>query len=35
MFDGVAAAGLNTMMFQVRPECDALYASAIEPWSRT
>jgi len=34
MFDGVAAAGLNTVILQVRPECDALYASAIEPWSR-
>lgn len=34
MFDGVAAAGLNTVVLQVRPECDALYASEIEPWSR-
>ena len=34
MFDGVAAAGLNTVILQVRPECDALYASALEPWSR-
>lgn len=34
IFDGVAAAGLNTIILQVRPESDALYASAIEPWSR-
>jgi uncharacterized lipoprotein YddW (UPF0748 family) len=34
MFDAVAAAGLNAVFFQVRPECDALYASDIEPWSR-
>ena len=24
---------LNTIIFQVRPACDALYASALEPWS--
>jgi uncharacterized lipoprotein YddW (UPF0748 family) len=30
----VAAAGLNAVFFQVRPESDALYASSIEPWSR-
>ena len=24
---------LNTIIFQVRPACDALYASKIEPWS--
>jgi uncharacterized lipoprotein YddW (UPF0748 family) len=24
---------LNTIIFQVRPGCDALYASTIEPWS--
>ena len=24
---------LNTLIFQVRPGCDALYASSIEPWS--
>lgn len=33
-FDAVAAAGLNAVFLQVRPESDALYASAIEPWSR-
>ena len=26
--------GVNTIIFQVRPECDALYESRIEPWSR-
>jgi len=26
--------GLNAVIFQVRPECDALYKSGIEPWSR-
>ena len=26
--------GVNAVIFQVRPECDALYASAYEPWSR-
>lgn len=27
------AAGLNAVILQVRPACDALYASEIEPWS--
>lgn len=26
--------GLNAILFQVRPESDALYASELEPWSR-
>ena len=26
--------GCNAIIFQVRPECDALYESSIEPWSR-
>jgi len=26
--------GANAIIFQVRPECDALYASSYEPWSR-
>ena len=26
--------GCNLIIFQVRPECDALYESRIEPWSR-
>ena len=28
------AEGANAIIFQVRPECDALYQSAIEPWSK-
>jgi uncharacterized lipoprotein YddW (UPF0748 family) len=28
------ARGLNALVFQVRPEADALYASTLEPWSR-
>ncbi len=27
-------AGINAIIFQVRPEADALYASSLEPWSR-
>lgn len=26
--------GVNAIIFQVRPECDALYDSKLEPWSR-
>jgi len=26
--------GVNAIIFQVRPECDALYRSHLEPWSR-
>lgn len=26
--------GINAIIFQVRPECDALYQSKLEPWSR-
>jgi len=26
--------GVNAIIFQVRPECDALYQSNLEPWSR-
>lgn len=26
--------GCNAIIFQVRPECDALYESRLEPWSR-
>lgn len=26
--------GANAIIFQVRPECDALYRSKIEPWSK-
>lgn len=34
LLDVVRATGLNAVVFQVRPECDALYASNLEPWSR-
>ena len=27
-------AGINAVIFQVRPEADALYESRLEPWSR-
>ncbi len=33
LLDGAARAGLNAVIFQVRPACDALYASKLEPWS--
>ncbi len=32
--DAYAAAGINAIIFQVRPEADAFYISTIEPWSR-
>jgi len=31
--DAIKAAGLNTVIVQVRPKADALYASSINPWS--
>lgn len=34
ILDASAAAGLNAVFLQVRPESDALYASTLEPWSR-
>lgn len=30
----IAALGFNTIMFQVRPSCDAFYKSSVNPWSR-
>ncbi|MBK6685822.1 MAG: family 10 glycosylhydrolase [Deltaproteobacteria bacterium] len=30
----LAELGFNAIFFQVRPECDAFYPSALEPWSR-
>jgi uncharacterized lipoprotein YddW (UPF0748 family) len=33
MFDKLKAAGINTVFFQVRTECDAFYNSPYEPWS--
>lgn len=32
ILDNVKANGYNTVFFQVRSECDALYISSIEPW---
>lgn len=34
LLDACADSGLNAVFFQVRPEADALYAGAREPWSR-
>ncbi len=34
LLDQHKANGMNAIVFQVRPGCDALYASALEPWSR-
>lgn len=34
LVDHLGAAGFNALFFQVRPESDALYESALEPWSR-
>lgn len=33
ILDRAAKIGLNAVIFQVRPACDALYASQLEPWS--
>jgi uncharacterized lipoprotein YddW (UPF0748 family) len=33
MLDRALELKLNTIIFQVRPACDALYASSLEPWS--
>ena len=32
--DNLRAAGINAIIYQVRPEADALYKSQYEPWSR-
>lgn len=34
LLDAAKRNGLNAVMFQVRPESDALYQSSLEPWSR-
>ncbi|GAA4839411.1 family 10 glycosylhydrolase [Algivirga pacifica] len=34
MMDRFQEIGLNAVFFQIRPECDALYQSDLEPWSR-
>ena len=31
--DTLKASGVNSVLFQVRPACDAMYKSDIEPWS--
>ncbi|WP_237067140.1 glycoside hydrolase family 10 protein [Microbulbifer guangxiensis] len=33
LLDKVAAANMNAVIFQVRPQADALYRSELEPWS--
>ena len=33
ILDGLYASGINAVIFQIRPECDALYISPYEPWS--
>jgi len=33
LLDRAAQLKLNAIIFQVRPSCDAMYASTIEPWS--
>jgi len=33
LLDHAAQLHLNTIILQVRPACDAMYASSIEPWS--
>lgn len=32
--DSLQAMGVNAVLFQVRPQSDAFYASTLEPWSR-
>lgn len=34
LVEETAALGMNALVFQVRPEGDALYRSKLEPWSR-
>src|SRR5215469_7257093 len=33
LLDTAVRLKLNAVIFQVRPSCDSVYASAIEPWS--
>ena len=33
LLDSVKAYNMNTVVFQIRPDADALYASELEPWS--
>ena len=34
LLDNLKGLGINAVIVQVRPVCDALYSSKIEPWSR-
>jgi uncharacterized lipoprotein YddW (UPF0748 family) len=34
LLEGLRAAGINTLFFQVRPSSDAFYPSQLAPWSR-
>ncbi|MGB2869266.1 MAG: family 10 glycosylhydrolase [Bacteroidota bacterium] len=34
LLDSLQKVGVNAMVFQIRPSCDAYYKSAIEPWSQ-
>jgi len=33
LFDEMNRDGINTIIFQVRSECDAMYSSSFDPWS--
>jgi uncharacterized lipoprotein YddW (UPF0748 family) len=33
LLDQLKSAGINTVFFQVRSQCDAAYVSSIEPWA--
>ena len=33
ILDNLKSSGINTVFVQVRSQCDAMYASSIEPWS--
>ncbi|HEX7357428.1 MAG TPA: family 10 glycosylhydrolase [Ignavibacteriaceae bacterium] len=33
LLDELKRDGINTVIFQVRSECDAMYSSALDPWS--
>ena len=33
ILDSVKSLNMNAVIFQVRPQCDALYLSTLEPWS--
>jgi uncharacterized lipoprotein YddW (UPF0748 family) len=34
LLDRAQSLNMNAVVFQIRPTCDALYASELEPWSR-